>query len=172
MPIHLQDLDVIPEVEGLTSALIVPCNLCPGVTVAQRENRPFMQLTKSLRKSPPFDDHLESLRSRLEQAGVKTDVFRSFLYQNWFMCMWTKGRRAKLAQVAEDYDAVVVLGCDSATETVREVVRSIDCKVIEGMQVAGIMNAKLRFRFPDRVTFEDCTVVPNARPEVKEATST
>jgi hypothetical protein len=37
MPIHLDDLDVVSEVAGLSSALIVPCNMCPAVTVAVRE---------------------------------------------------------------------------------------------------------------------------------------
>jgi hypothetical protein len=37
MPIHFENLDVVPEVAGLSSALIVPCNMCPAVTVASRE---------------------------------------------------------------------------------------------------------------------------------------
>ena len=40
-------LDVISETAGLNSALIVPCNMCPAVTVAVRERKPFIQL-KSL----------------------------------------------------------------------------------------------------------------------------
>ena len=34
MPIHFNDLDVVSEVSGLSSALIVPCYMCPAVTVA------------------------------------------------------------------------------------------------------------------------------------------
>ncbi len=30
MPIHFNDLDVVSEVAGLSSALIVPCNMCPA----------------------------------------------------------------------------------------------------------------------------------------------
>ena len=43
MPLHFKDLDVVAEVKGLSSALIVPCYMCPAVTVAIRENKPFMQ---------------------------------------------------------------------------------------------------------------------------------
>ena len=53
-----------------------------------------------------------------------------------------------------------MLGCDSATETVRDSVKSTDCKVIEGMVVAGVMNAKLKFHLPCNVSFEDCKIVP------------
>jgi len=38
MPIHFNDLDVVSEVAGLSSALIVPCNMCPAVTVAEKRN--------------------------------------------------------------------------------------------------------------------------------------
>lgn len=160
MPIHFDDLDVASEVAGSRSALIVPCNMCPAATVAVRKNEPFLQLFKNLLKSAPFERHIEALQSRLMEKGVRTSVFKSNLPHQWFMCMWTSGRREKLQSDARQHDAVIVLGCDSATETVRDSVRSTDCKVIDGMQVAGIMNAKLRFGLPGNVFFEDCKVVP------------
>jgi len=160
MPIHFDDLNVVSEVEGLSSALIVPCNLCPAVTVAVREERPFMQLFRSFLKSAPFEEYLRALQSRLKGKGVRTKVFKSRIPHQWFMCMWTSGQRKKLQEQAKRYEAVSVLGCDSATETVRELVRSTECKVIEGMRVSGIMNAKLRFRLPGNVSFEDCKTIP------------
>ena len=171
MPIHLDDLDVVSEIKGVSSALIVPCNLCPGVTVAVRENRPFMRLTRSILKSAPFEEYMESLQSRLQEVGVRTEVFRSHLYHQWFLCMWTDGRRKQLEKAVKGYEAVIVLGCDSATETVRQVVKSMDCRVIEGMRVAGIMNAKMRFRWPDRLSFEECQVCPISKPTEEEAIS-
>jgi hypothetical protein len=74
--------------------------------------------------------------------------------------MWSSARRKKLQAYAKQFEAVIVLGCDSATETVREVVESTNCKVIEGMAVTGIMNAELRFQFPGNVSFENCRIVP------------
>lgn len=163
MPIHFEDLDVLSELDGVSSALIVPCNLCPAVTQAVREQRPFMQLFKSLIKSAPFEQYIEALRSRLAEQGVSTTVFRSRLYHQWFLCMWTAGRRKKLRKAAQKHDAVVVLGCDSATETVRDAVTSTDCRVIEGMGVTGIMNAQLRFHFPGNISFENCKIVSIAQ---------
>jgi len=160
MPIHLDDLDVVSEVAGLGSALIVPCNMCPAVTVAVREQRPFMNFFRSFLKSAPFEEYIGALQSRLAEDGVKTEVFRSSLYHHWFMCMWTSGRREKLRKCAERYDAVIVLGCGSATETVRGSIESTGCKVIEGMEVTGIMNAKLRFHLPCNISFQDCQVTP------------
>ncbi|MFC1868310.1 hypothetical protein ACFL0H_09275 [Thermodesulfobacteriota bacterium] len=160
MPIHFDDLDILSEVAGLSSALIVPCNMCPAVTVAVREKKPFMQLFRSLLKSVPFEQYLNTLQSRLKANGVNSKVFKSILYHQWFMCMWTSDKRKKLQKRAEQYDAVIVLGCESATETVQNVVKSENCKVIEGMKVTGIMNAELRFQLPGNISFENCKTVP------------
>ena len=159
MPIHFNDLDVVSEASGLSSALIVPCYMCPAVTVAVRENRPFIQFFNHLLKSAPFEEYIMTLRARLKEHGVETEVFGSLPSHEWFMCMWTSGKRKKLLKRAKPHDAVIVLGCDSATETVREVVRSADCRVIEGMEVAGIMNARIKFDLPGNVSFEDCRTV-------------
>jgi hypothetical protein len=158
MPIHLDDLDVVSEVAGLRSALIVPCNMCPAITVAVRERQPFIQLFRSFLKSAPFEQHIRALQSRLGEKGVATEVFRSNWIHQWFLCMWTSGQRKKLKEYARQYEAVIVLGCESATETVRDLVKS--SKVIEGMEVAGFMNARLRFHLPCNVSFEDCKIIP------------
>jgi len=171
MPIHFNDLDVVSEVAGLSSALIVPCNMCPAVTVAEREKKPFMQLFRSFLTSAPFKEYLRELQSRLREKGVNTKVFKSIPYHQWFMCMWTSGKRKKLQKCAELYDAVIVLGCESATETVRDVVKSNDCKVIEGMETAGIMNAQLRFHLPGNVSFENCKIVPISQQKEEERMS-
>ena len=65
----------------------------------------------------------------------------------------------KTTEMYKKNDAVVVLGCESATETVREVVKSNDCIVIEGMEVTGIINARPRFHLPGNVSFENCRIV-------------
>lgn len=168
MPIHFNDLNVVSEVTGLNSALIVPCNMCPAVTVAVREKKPFLQFFRNFLKSTPFEQYIRDLRAQLREKGVNTKVFKSNLPHQWFMCMWTSGRRKKLQKYAKQHDAVIVLGCDSATETVRDSVNSIDCKVIEGMEVAGIMNAELRFHLPCNVCFEDCRITPISQQK-KEA---
>lgn len=160
MPIHFSDLDVASKVDEGSSALIVPCTMCPAATVAVREQEPFLQLFRSLFKSPPFERYIAALQSRLEAKGVRTEVFKSRLHHQWFLCMWTARRRQKLRKSAGRHDALIVLGCDSATETVREAARGSNCNVIEGMKVSGIMNARLSVRLPGSVSFESCRIVP------------
>lgn len=168
MPIHFSDLDVASEVEGLSSALIVPCNMCPAVTVAVREARPFIQLFRSFLKSAPFEQYIRAMQSRLQEKGVTTKVFKSNIPHQWFMCMWTSRQRKRLQKQAKQHDAVIVMGCDSATATVRDLVQSTDCKVIEAMKVSGIMNAKLRLHLPCNVSFEDCKTIPISQDKKEE----
>lgn len=160
MPIHLRDLDVVSQTAGVSSALIVPCNLCPAVTVAVDQQQPFMKLFRSWLKSAPFEGYIKDLQSRLSEKGVKTKVFKNPIYHQWFLCMWTNRRRKKLGKQAQGHDAVIVLGCDTANETVRDAVKPTGAKVIEGMQVAGLMNAKLSIQLPANIAFKDCKIVP------------
>ena len=165
MPMYLDDLDVASKTAGLNSALIVPCNMCPAVTVAIREKEPFVRFFRSLLKSAPFEQYIRALQSRLNENGIDAHVFRSPLPHQWFLCMWTSGRRRKLEKCAGQYDAVIVLGCDAAGETVRDSVQSTNCRVIEGMEATGFMNAKLKFGLPGTVSFEDCKIIPISRRE-------
>jgi len=164
MPIHLDDLDVVSQVGGMSSVLIVPCNLCPAVTVAVREKQPFLNLLRSIIKSAPFEDYIRRMQSRLEESGVKTKVFKSLLYHKWFMCMWTSGQRRKLHKYLKRYEAAIVLGCDTATETVIKEAKSTNCKVIEGMEITGLMNAKLSLHLPAKLCFDDCKIIPISQP--------
>ena len=159
MPIHLNDVNVVSKLTRQCSTLIIPCYMCPAVSVAVKENKPFLQLFSHFLKSPPFERYIVSLQSHLKENDVSSSVFKSPFVHQWFLCMWSSGRREKLKRQLELYDYVIVLGCDSATETVRELTPEDDDKVIQGMEVTGFMNAKIRFHLPGDVSFEDCKVI-------------
>ena len=165
MPLHFEDLDVVSEAKGSKSALIVPCNMCPAATVADRENKPFLRLFKDFLKSAPFEKYISTLQNRLREHGVRSKVFKSHLPHQWFLCMWTAARQRKLQKHARQYDTVIVLGCESATRTVRDSIGSTNCKLIEGMETTGIMNTKLSMRFPCDICFKDSKVIPISPPE-------
>jgi len=160
MPIHLDEVDIISKIKPQSSALIVPCYMCPAVTIAIRDKKPFLKLFSSLLKSPPFESYIKSLQYRLKDSGVSSTVFKSNFIHQWFLCMWTSGRRKKLMRQLQEYNYVIVLGCDSATETVRDLFKTDDNLVIQGMEVTGFMNAKMRLHLPCNISFEDCKVIP------------
>ena len=159
MPVHLDDRNIISEVNGLSSALIVACNMCAGASLAMKENKPFLQPFSSLLKSPPLERHIKRLQSQLSKKGLKTKWFRVGIIQQFFLCLWTSRQRRKLQEAVREYEAVIVLGCDSAFKTIRDSVQGTNCKVIEGTEVRGIMNTKPKVHFPCIISFEDSKVV-------------
>jgi hypothetical protein len=160
MPLYLEDLDMASKLEGHRNALIIPCYMCPAATVAVKENKPFLQFFSSFLKSPPFESYIKLLQDQLGQMGINSRVFKSYLIHHWFLCLWPESRRRKLKRQIRAYDAAIVLGCDSATATIRDVLDEADCEVFQGMEVAGFMNAKLKLAWPGTVSFDDCRIIP------------
>lgn len=160
MPLHFVELDVMSRLTGVGSVLIVPCQMCPAITVAVKEKKAFLKPFRHFLKSEPFDRYLQSLRSELQDRGMAAQIFHSRLPHQWFMCMWPPAQGRKLGRTAEHYDAVLVLGCDSAVETVRDAVSPMGKKVISGMAVSGIMNAAMEIRFPLNISFLCRRIVP------------
>jgi len=154
MPFHFNDLDVVPAVAGLQSALIVPCRLCPAASLAMSNNEPWFELFRTFLRTAPYERHIRALRSRLEKEGVKTKVFESYFPHQFPVCMWTSGRRKALSKRAKQYEAVIVIGCEAATDTVRDAIKATDCQVFQGMETAGVANAELKFHRPGNISLE------------------
>ena len=147
MPLHLEPLDVSVELKDYKSVLVVSCPVCPPVSLATDKGSPFMEFFKSGIKTPAFEDHIRGIRDSLEQRGVRSGVFTSYI-PCAATCLWTKGPRNRLLKRAKDYEAALVLGCESARYTVEETLKNTDCEVVLAMQLVGITNASLTFGFP------------------------
>ena len=96
----------------------------------------------------------------MSEKGIKTKKFKGGVIQQFFLCLWTSQQRNKLQTYAKEYEAVIVLGCDSAMKTVIDSVKGTDCNVIKGMEVAGIMNTKPKFHLPCNISFESSEIIP------------
>lgn len=165
MPFYLKERDVSPELAGLKSALIVPCHFCPAATTAVREKKPYVELFDNLLRTKAYERYIEALRERLEAQGFRVGVFDSKLPWHYVVCMWTAGRRAELAERAEKYDAIVVLGCDETVATVNNAIGSTGCKVIPAMEIEGVMNIQPTISFPFNISIEKQGLTPvSTRP--------
>jgi hypothetical protein len=154
MPFRLEDRDISSDIRGVLSALIVPCRFCPAASLAVREGKPYIELFRKFLRTPSYEAYIQRLKSRLETAGIRTAVFDSKLPHQFVVCMWTAARRKDLARQAAEYDAVIVLGCDGAIETIRSSLQSHDCRIIPGMEVEGLMDVIPIVRFPFNVSLE------------------
>ena len=158
MPLHLEPLDVSGDLGDVTSVLIVSCPVCPPVTLAVQKGSPLIEILKSGLKTGAFEDHIKQIRELLEQRGVRTGVFSMYAPVP-MMCLWTQGQRKRLMRRGKDVEAVLVLGCDSATYTVRRALKDTECKIRQAMRMTGITNATVKFQFPMNVTLEEKTRV-------------
>ena len=70
------------------------------------------------------------------------------------MCLWMKSQHYRLLKRARNYEAVLVLGCDSATYTAQDALKNTDCHVVQGMRMVGAANATVKVRFPFTIDLE------------------
>jgi hypothetical protein len=150
MPLHLEPLDLFQRLQSYSSVLIVSCPVCPPASLASNDDTPFIEFFKHGIKTPAYEEYLDSLRDSLAHEGIRTGVFTSYLPCPT-ACMWTAGQRKRLRKRAIDYDAALVMGCASAQCTVEETLKGTDCDAVLGMQLAGIINARLEFEFPLKI---------------------
>ena len=147
MPIYLEPRNVTADLEGFGSVLIVSCPICPPMCVSMQKKKPFIEFFKHGLKTQAFEDYISSIREPLEQSGVRTGVF-TMRVPVPMMCLWTQGQRNRLLRRAKNYDAVLVLGCNSATYTAKDTLKETGCQVFQAMRVETITNAIVKFRFP------------------------
>jgi hypothetical protein len=140
MPFHFKTIKDISEFTQFKSVLIIPCRFCPAASFSVSSNEPYMEPFRKFLKTDSYERYIRNLKSKFEAKGIKTDVFKSNIIHQFVLCMWTQRRRKKLQKYAKRYEALIVLGCEAAVQTVRDSVNSSDCKVLQGLETEGIMS--------------------------------
>ncbi len=158
MPLHLEPIDVVDELEHSRSVLIVSCPVCPPVSLAMQRASPWIEFFKHGVKTEAFEDHLAELRERLQERGIRTGVMAMYV-PSPMMCVWTRGQRRRLRRRAEGYDAVVVMGCDSAKVSVERALAGTGCRVVLAMELTGLTNALAAFELPLTINLEENALV-------------
>lgn len=160
MPFYLDETGLDLEVAGLESVLIVPCRFCPAASMAVRNGEPYIDFPRRGLETASYERLINRTRRSLEDRGVKVSVFKSKLLHQFVLCMWTSRRRKKLRELAKEYDALVVMGCEAAVQTVREAVKSTACQVIPGMRNEGLMSIRPSMSLPCTISLELESVSP------------
>jgi hypothetical protein len=140
MPIYLKEVDVVAEVAKFQSALIVLCRFCPAASLAVRNDKPYIEFFRRLLKTEPYEELIDNMQSRI--------------------CLWTPGGRKKLIKHASRFEAVVVMGCESAYESVQEILQWSACEVFHGMESEGVLNAIPKVDWPFNISLEKFKVTP------------
>lgn len=167
MPLNLELRDVSSELEEMRSVLLVSCPVCPQISLAMQNETPWIELFESGLKTRALEEHIARFRESLEDRGVRTGAFTTRLPLPT-MCLWTRGQRERLLERSRDYEAVVVLGCESATYTAQRALEGEDCRVIQGMTTVGITNAEVGYRFPATLELREKTRVHQGKASEEE----
>lgn len=153
MPVKLTPRDVSSDLAGFNSVLIASCPVCPPMCLAMQKEAPFIEFFKHGTKTAAFEDHVQSIRDSLEERGVRTGVF-SIHAPTPMMCLWTKRQRARLRKRADGYEAVLIMACDSGTESAKDALKETGCEVIQSLDMDGVINATTSIHFPLTVVME------------------
>lgn len=147
MPILLKPLAPDGKFTGCSSVLFVACPVCPRMCLAVEKNEPYLSISQLFRKGDYFDEFIAERRKALEREGTVTATFKVPL-PSGMMCLWPEKLRRRLAEQVSSFDAVAVIGCQSAVRTVAEVTDQEKIRIITLMEEEGIANFKTKIRFP------------------------
>ena len=153
MPIYLEPKDITNDLKGFHSVLMVCCPICPPMSMAMQTKKPFIDFFKHGIKTKAFEDYIKSIKNTLEQNDVHTDVYTTRA-PSPLMCLWTEGQRTKLLKRAKGHEAVLVVGCKSAIQVVKDILKDTDIQIFSAMQMKAIANATMKFEFPMKVKFD------------------
>jgi len=168
MPMYLKDVDVVPEAAKFQSALIVLCRFCPAASLAMREGKPYIELFRRFLNTESCEQLINNLQSRLKKEGLKTNVFKGSLFPmplNFITCFWNSGQREKLLKHARQYEAIIVMGCEAAYESVCDILKSTDCQIFLGMESEGVFEAVPKFSLPFNISLKLSNVKPVTFPD-------
>lgn len=154
MPFILNAIDDSTAYEQYKSVLIIPCRFCPAASAAVKSDEPYIEIFRRFLKTGSYERFIRNLKSKLEKKGIKVGVFKSRWIHQFVLCMWTSKRRADLKKRAKNYEALIVLGCEAAVQTVRDSIKPETCEVLQGVKTEGIMSIRPRFSLPCNITLD------------------
>ncbi len=147
MPVKVTPRDVSADLADVKSVLVASCPVCPPMCAAMQKDAPFIELFKHGIKTPAFEEHIDSIRDTLTKRRVRTGTF-TIHTPTPMMCLWTQGQRKRFLKRAREYDAALIMACDSGTESAMDALEETECKVVQGLDMEGVINATTSIRFP------------------------
>ncbi len=160
MPYYLKEMEDMTKLTKSESVLIIPCRFCPAASMAVSKNAPYIELFRGMLKTAAYEELIKKIKSDFEEKGVRTDIFQSRLLHQFVLCCWTEQRRNRFSGLADQYETLLVMGCEAAVRTIQDSVKSTSCKVVQGMESVGIMSIKPRFQLPCNISLELDSLTP------------
>lgn len=71
MPVLLNEINELSELEKFESVLIVPCRFCPAASSAVKKNTPYFEFFKKFLTTASYEEYIKKVQSKLGRKGVK-----------------------------------------------------------------------------------------------------
>ena len=166
MPLALSLVPIDRQFDGCRSVMFVACNVCPRMHFAWEHHERLFSPAMLLGREDSFDRHLKELQLDAERRGQRSGVFRTSRASA--ACLWSTALARKFRRAGAGFDAIGVVGCESAVRTVSQVFP--DKRVVQLVRVEGIANFTLRTTWPLTVEIIAATQIPRegiARPRLE-----
>jgi len=111
------------------------------------KKEPYFSISRLLRKKDFFSEFIATRREALEREKIHTDCFKT-PFLSAMMCLWPENLRIQLMRQAEHFDAVAVIGCQSAVRTVTAATSALNVRIVPMMEEHGVANFKAEIHFP------------------------
>lgn len=140
MPLALSVVPIDRQFDGCRSVMFVACNVCPRMHFAWEHHERLCSVGILLGRADSFDRHLTGLRLDAQRRGQHSAVFRTSRASA--ACLWSTPLARKFGRAGADYEAIGVVGCESAVRTVSQVFPTK--RIVQLVRVEGIANFTLR----------------------------
>ena len=156
MPLALSLVPIDRQFDGCRSVMFVACNVCPRMHVAWEHHEPLCSVAMLLGRKDSFDRYLTGLRLDAHRRGQRSAVFPTSRASA--ACLWSTALARKFRRAGADFDAIGVVGCESAVKTVSQVFP--DKRIVQLVSVEGIANFTLRTAWPLTVEITAAAQIP------------
>jgi hypothetical protein len=153
MPLYMEPAPIDSSMYLNESVLFVICEVCPKMCMSVKQGSPYFSLGRLFGKKDFFDEYIAGLQNSFADQGIQTGVFRNQKL-NSMMCLWPQKQRDMLAEYSKKFQAIAVIGCESAVFTVKDSVKSRNIKIYPMMRVEGIANFKSKMGIPALLKLE------------------
>jgi hypothetical protein len=156
MPLALKMMPVDRQFDGCGAVMFVACNVCPRMHFAWERHEPVFSMAMLFGKESGLQRHLDLLRLEAQSRGQQSAIFPTPAATAG--CLWSSALAEKFGRAGAQYEAIGVIGCESAVKTVSQVFP--DKRIVQLVQVEGIANFTLRTKWPMRVEIIAASQVP------------
>ncbi len=156
MPLALELLPLGSQLAGSSAVLFVACSICPRIHVQYHAGEALYSWRSAFGRKDAFHRQMTAQVERARASGVAAAWHRTSALSA--ACLWSESDGARFRRQVAFFDAVAVVGCESAVATIKRL--APDKPIAQLAKVLGVANFSLRNRLPFTIEIVAAENVP------------